>query len=66
MKSEDYRRLINNERFSSDLTEEEFDNTLMHFAKLYHEEQQSNKGKRVFGQLIHEIVRDNLRKMDEK
>jgi len=42
MTSEDYRRLLNNERDSLEMTPEEYDNTLMHFAKLYHQEQQRN------------------------
>ena len=39
MGSENYRILLNNERFSSEMTAEDYDNTLMHFAKLYHQEQ---------------------------
>jgi len=42
MTSEDYRRLLNNERDSLEMTPEEYDNTLMHFAKLYHQERQCN------------------------
>jgi hypothetical protein len=66
MKSEDYRKLINNERFSLDLTEEEFDNTLMHFAKLYHQEQQINKANIVDRLPEDTVIRDNAREMDEK
>ena len=39
MKSENYRQLLNNERHSLEMTDKEYDNTLMHFAKLYHQEQ---------------------------
>jgi len=39
MTSDDYRRILNNERDALELSPEDFDNTLMHFAKLYHEEQ---------------------------
>lgn len=42
MKSENYRQLLNNERGSLELTAEEYDNTLMHFAELYHKEKQCN------------------------
>jgi len=66
MKSEDYRKLINNERFSLDLTEEEFDNTLMHFAKLYHQEQQINIANIVDRLPEDTVIRDNAREMDEK
>jgi len=44
MKSEDYRQLLNNERDSLEMTSKEYDNTLMHFAKLYYQEQQCNIG----------------------
>ena len=66
MKSEDYRKLINNERFSLDLTEEEFDNTLMHFAKLYHQEQEINIANIVDRLPEDTVIRDNAREMDEK
>jgi len=66
MKSEDYRKLINNERFSLDLTEEEFDNTLMHFAKLYHQEQKINIANIVDRLPEDTVIRDNAREMDEK
>jgi hypothetical protein len=66
MKSEDYRKLINNERFSLNLTEEEFDNTLMHFAKLYHQEQQINKDNIVDRLPEDTVIIDNAREMDEK
>lgn len=39
MTSENYRRLLNNEYNVKELTQEEFDDTLMHFAMLYHKEQ---------------------------
>lgn len=39
MTSENYRRTLNLEYKNQELTQEDFDNTLMHFAKLYHEEQ---------------------------
>lgn len=38
MKSEDYKQLLVNEYKNQELTTEEFEDTLMHFAKLYHEE----------------------------
>ena len=66
MKSEDYRKLINNERFSLDLTEEEFDNTLMHFAKLYHQEQKINIANIVDRLPEDTVIRDNAREMAEK
>ena len=40
MKSENYRQLLNNERDSLEMTSDEYNNTLIHFAKLYHQEQQ--------------------------
>ena len=42
MKSENYRQLLNNERDSLEMTADEYNNTLIHFAKLYHQEQQCN------------------------
>ena len=39
MKSEDYRQILNNEFKYKEITQEDFDNTLMHFAMLYHKEQ---------------------------
>jgi len=39
MKSENYRQLLNHEFEAKEMTKEDFDNTLMHFAKLYHKEQ---------------------------
>lgn len=38
MNAEQYRQLLNNDRKSQEMTEEDFDNTLMHFAELYHKE----------------------------
>tara|TARA_R110000803_G_scaffold192862_1_gene255743 strand:+ start:220 stop:354 length:135 start_codon:yes stop_codon:yes gene_type:complete len=38
MNSEDYRQILNNEFKSKEMTQEDFDNTLMHFAKLVREE----------------------------
>jgi hypothetical protein len=39
MTSENYRTLLNNEYKNQELSADDFDNTLMHFAKLYHAEQ---------------------------
>jgi len=39
MSSENYRKLLNNEYKNQELSTDDFDNTLMHFAKLYHTEQ---------------------------
>lgn len=39
MTSENYRQLLNNEFEAKEMTKEDFDNTLMHFAMLYHTEQ---------------------------
>ena len=39
MKSENYRQLLNHEFEAKEMTKEDFDNTLVHFAKLYHKEQ---------------------------
>ena len=39
MTSENYRQVLNNEYITGELTKEDFDNTLMHFAMLYHKEQ---------------------------
>lgn len=39
MTSENYRQLLNNEFEAKEMTKEDFDNTLMHFAMLYHKEQ---------------------------
>jgi hypothetical protein len=37
--SEDYRRILNLEYKNKELSKEDFDNTLMHFAMLFHKEQ---------------------------
>ena len=66
MTSEDYRWLLNNERDSLEMTSEEYDNTLMHFAKLYHQEQQINKANIVDRLPEDTVIRDNAREMDEK
>jgi len=42
MKAENYRQLLNLERTS--LSSEDYDNTLMYFAELYHKEQVKNAG----------------------
>lgn len=39
MKSENYKQLLLNDFENKEMTKEDLDNTLMHFAKLYHEEQ---------------------------
>jgi hypothetical protein len=39
MKSENYRTLLNNEYKNQELSADDFDSTLIHFAKLYHAEQ---------------------------
>jgi len=39
MSSENYRSVLNTEYKAQELTKEDFDNTLMHFAELYHKEQ---------------------------
>ena len=39
MTSENYRRILKAEYHFQELTIEDFDNTLMHFAELYHKEQ---------------------------
>lgn len=39
MTSENYRQILNIAYQHNDLTMEDFDNTLMHFAMLYHKEQ---------------------------
>lgn len=39
MTSENYRQLLNKEYEDQEMTKEDFDNTLMHFAMLYHKEQ---------------------------
>jgi len=39
MTSENYRQLLNNEFEAKEMAKEDFDNTLMHFAMLYHKEQ---------------------------
>jgi hypothetical protein len=39
MTSENYRQLLNNEFEAKEMTKEDFDNTLMHFAMLYSKEQ---------------------------
>lgn len=38
MKSDNYRRLLNNEYQNQELSKEDFDNTLMEFAKQYYKE----------------------------
>ena len=44
MTSENYRQLLNAERDSLEMTKEDYDNTLMHFAMLYHKEQLALSG----------------------
>lgn len=44
MTSENYRQLLNNEFEAKEMTKEDFDNTLMHFAMLYHKEQLALSG----------------------
>lgn len=39
MTSENYRQILNNEFDSKEISKEDFNNTLMHFAMLYHKEQ---------------------------
>lgn len=39
MTSENYRQMLNNEFDSKEMSKEDFDNTLMYFAMLYHKEQ---------------------------
>jgi len=39
MTSENYRTLLNNEYKNQELSADDFDSTLIHFAKLYHAEQ---------------------------
>ena len=39
MTSENYRQLLNSGYKHQDFTSKDFDNTLMHFAMLYHKEQ---------------------------
>jgi len=39
MTSENYRQILNYEFKNKELTQIDFDNTLMHFAMLYHKEQ---------------------------
>jgi len=39
MTSENYRQILNNEFDIKEMSKEDFDNTLMHFAMLYHKEQ---------------------------
>lgn len=39
MTSENYRQLLNNEYNVKELNQEEFEDTLIHFAMLYHKEQ---------------------------
>jgi hypothetical protein len=39
MTSQNYRDILNLEFKNREITPEDFDNTLMHFAKLYHAEQ---------------------------
>jgi hypothetical protein len=43
MSSENYRQLLNSDRESLEMTPEDFDNTLMHFAELFHAEQMKKK-----------------------
>ena len=39
MSSENYRQVLNNEFKSKEMSSDDFDNTLMQFAMLYHKEQ---------------------------
>ena len=39
MISENYRQILNNEFDSKEMSKEDFDNTLMEFARVYHQEQ---------------------------
>ena len=38
MNSENYRQILKKEHESKELNQKDFDNTLMHFAELYHKE----------------------------
>lgn len=50
MEAKDYRQIINRAYTSQEMTPDDFDNTLMHFAKLYHKE----KNKKVKKSIITE------------
>lgn len=39
MTSENYRQILNNEFLSKEMSKEDFDNTLMEFARVHHQEQ---------------------------
>jgi hypothetical protein len=39
MTSDNYRSILNTSYITQELSDEDFDNTLMHFAELYHKEQ---------------------------
>lgn len=43
MKSENYRELLNNEYKNQELSQEDFDNTLLEFAKQYYKELSQRK-----------------------
>lgn len=57
MTSKDYKRVLITDRH--ELTDADFENTLMHFAKLYHQEQESqtvSKQKKIIKQITYGIL----------
>ncbi len=57
MTSKDYKRVLITDRH--ELTDADFENTLMHFAKLYHQEQTSqtvSKQKKIIKQITYGIL----------
>lgn len=66
MKSENYRRLLNNERDSLEMTAEEFDSTLIHFAELYHKEKQQSIANVIDRLPQSDYIREQAQQMDEK
>ena len=62
MTSENYRIVLNNEYKNNELSQEEFDNTLMNFAMLFHKEQLNIK---IFNQQQRELIINSLKEWDQ-
>lgn len=56
MNSENYRQILNNEFESKEMSKEDFDNTLMQFAFIYHQEQLEFLDYNVYCSCMHKSV----------
>jgi hypothetical protein len=56
MNSENYRQVLNNEFDSKEMSKEDFDNTLIEFAKVFHQEQLENIGYNIYCNCVQKAV----------